>query len=221
MMALIFKDWLILKKNKINFIYLIVFGGMFLFSSKDTNFIKFFASSMFMMLVLSTLSYDEFDNGMPMLLTLPSTRKDYVRSKYLLLAFMGISAFIFEIGLLSLGIHFLGIEPMTFIDLVTDILSTILIFSIMILLMIPIQLKYGMRKAMLGMIIVSGGLAVIGFGIFYIIKETEIITQDQLLQAFSWFKEDWQITLLLLGIYLLIVLISYISSQGIMAKKEF
>ena len=82
MTGLLIKDFRLLKVQK-NFFALITFilFGQILFA--ENNFFAIsFASLTFSLLSISTVSYDEFDNGNPFLFSLPVTRKGYVLEKY-------------------------------------------------------------------------------------------------------------------------------------------
>ena len=52
------------------------------------EFIVYFVTAMCMMMVITTISYDDSDNGLAFLLTLPVSRKTYVTEKYIF-AFLG------------------------------------------------------------------------------------------------------------------------------------
>jgi len=81
MKALLIKDLSYLKSSRILVIVPVV--GLILSLSGGSFFITWvciMAASM----VQTTFTYDEFENGMSYLLTLPVSRRQYVRSKYLM-----------------------------------------------------------------------------------------------------------------------------------------
>ena len=51
-------------------------------TSTDATFVSGYISIVFAMFAISTISYDEYDNGNAFLFTLPFSRKEYVLSKY-------------------------------------------------------------------------------------------------------------------------------------------
>ena len=57
--------------------------GVIIGFSTDGGFLIGYLTMISAILSIGTISYDEFDNGYPFLLTLPVTRKSYVMAKYL------------------------------------------------------------------------------------------------------------------------------------------
>lgn len=108
---------------------------------------------------LSTISYDDFDNGNAFLFTLPITRNDYVIEKYSLGLLFGCVAWILATVLGVIATVFKGTLPIT--DLM---LASLIILPIMIVIqaiMIPFQLKFGGDKGRIAMIGAFGALALI------------------------------------------------------------
>ena len=60
----------------------IVGVGILIGFSTDGSFMTGYLSMISAILAIGTISYDEFDNGYPFLMTLPITRKGYVLAKY-------------------------------------------------------------------------------------------------------------------------------------------
>ena len=90
MKGLLIKDFKLLKMQKNFFVVMIIISvGLALFS-EDLSFPIGFSTFVFSLFSLSSISYDEFDNGSPFLFSLPITRADYAAEKYafgLILAF--------------------------------------------------------------------------------------------------------------------------------------
>ena len=107
-------------------------------------------SSSFIMIMLalagaSTLSYDDFENGMPFLISLPVSKKTYIKEKYLICFLSGavglviaavLGSVIFKMPL----IH--GEEPMLFVFPVYFAIA-----EIMTAVMIPTRIKFGPEKS--------------------------------------------------------------------------
>ena len=89
MKGLMIKDLKLMKAQK-NFFLLIlaVAVGMILFS-EDVTFGLGFLTFVVSLFTLSTISYDEFDNGNAFLFSLPITRQTYVFEKYSLSLLLG------------------------------------------------------------------------------------------------------------------------------------
>ena len=84
MKGLLVKDFRLLKVQKNFFLLIIAVAiGMALFTNDVAPMLGFlaFVLSIF---TLSTISYDEFDNGNAFLFSLPVSRKDYAIEKYCL-----------------------------------------------------------------------------------------------------------------------------------------
>ena len=98
------------------------------------------------MFVLTTMSYDDYDHGTAFLLTLPITRKDHVREKYVF-GILGISSLwcISTAGYLILG----GEESKEILLAALLILAIVLAFEMII---IPIQLKFGGDKGRIALV---------------------------------------------------------------------
>ena len=83
MKAMLIKDWKLMKGQKqfifILFIFLAVFGA----TSNNLGFLISYMTLMATIFSISTISYDEYNNGMVYLLALPISRRKYVEEKYL------------------------------------------------------------------------------------------------------------------------------------------
>lgn len=82
MKGLLIKDFNLFKKRGM-FIIIIALGYMALNLSAGNSVMGVaLATIMIGVFSLTTITYDEYENGMAFLFTLPITRKDYVREKY-------------------------------------------------------------------------------------------------------------------------------------------
>lgn len=132
-------------------------GVIYLFRGKSMDGGSFFtAYMMFVSIGLSagTISYDTSDHGMQFLLTLPVTRREYVKEKYLFC--IGLTA---VLGVISLLISMLVYRKVNMELLVSA--GTVFYCAILCLaLVLPLRLKYGDRGRIL-----MGGLAVAVFAV--------------------------------------------------------
>ncbi len=94
MRGLFVKDFrlLMLQKNFLLLILAIVIGMMAF--TDDVVFPLGFLSFVVSLFTVSTISYDDFDNGNAFLFTLPITRENYVIEKYFLGLLFGCTAWI-------------------------------------------------------------------------------------------------------------------------------
>ena len=173
MKGLLIKDFKLLLLQK-NFFFLILaaVAGMMIFTD-DIIFPLGFFSFISALFTLSTLSYDDLDNGRAFLFTLPISRKSYVLEKYSLGLILGGGTWIFATAFAMITSLVKGTLVLT--DL---LMSALIILSIIILLqaiMLPFQLKFGSdigRIAIFGtfiaLMVVSFIIASIAKGIFHI-----------------------------------------------------
>ena len=83
MKGLLIKDLKLMKVQKNFFFMIFAVGiGMAVFTD-NISFIIGYISVVSAMFTLSSISYDEFDNGSAFLFSLPISRKDYVMEKYM------------------------------------------------------------------------------------------------------------------------------------------
>lgn len=163
MKGLLVKDFRLLKVQK-NFFLLIIAVtiGMALFTNDVAPMLGFlaFVLSIF---TLSTISYDEFDNGNAFLFSLPVSRKDYAIEKYCL-------GLILEGGALVLA-TLLSLIFSKIWDTTSGaeigMWALILVPLLFVLqgIMIPFQLKFGGEKGRIALLITLGLLALAGIGV--------------------------------------------------------
>ena len=167
---------------------------------------------------LSSISYDEFDNGnAAFLFSLPITRKDYVLEKYIFGLISGIMFLLLGtvISLVAIGITKTGSFNEIFLTAGSLFPTILLILSIML----PFILKFGGEKGRIAIIGVMGLIFVIGL---LLIKTTEYLGIDLyvLINKLPKFEPLVYIILFLL-LSVVILGISYLISLTILKKKEF
>lgn len=223
MKGLLLKDFSLWMKQKKTFLMIVFMFGIFMLAGfLDTIFILGYVPLMFCVYVMSSISYDEFDNGFPFLMALPVSRKTYVKEKYIFGLFTGsIGCFIAGLMALIQKIRELGIKD--FYDWIPEGMYTIgivlLLVGIFDGIIIPIQLKYGGEKGrtiLFGVIITI--LAVGYLAATYLKKLPDSV--EKMLIAFS-HSNPW---MFLLGLFLFTMVVIVCSCQisiCIMKKKEF
>ena len=135
--------------------------GVIIGFSTDGGFLMGYLTMISAILSIGTISYDEFDNGYPFLLTLPVTRKSYVMAKYLFclasnLAGWAAASVIYAGCCLLKGERF-GMEQLT------DALAFLPVAGLMTAVMLPLQLKYGAEKSRLALAALAGGVVALGY----------------------------------------------------------
>ncbi|BBK22314.1 ABC-2 transporter permease [Amedibacterium intestinale] len=217
MKGLLIKDFKLIKMHRNYFAMIIAIAFVISLLTEDTTFMLGFISFITSMFTISTISYDEFDNGNAFLFTLPIDRKKYAAEKYVF-------------GMLLGGCSlFLAIILAVILNLIekSDTISNILISGGMLLpfillllsILIPFQLKFGSEK---GRIVISAVFSIV-FLISFVLGKSigmlginiaEVINRISLLGAGGLF-------ILIFVISMIVVLFSMKVSISIMNKKEF
>ena len=102
-----------------------------------------------MMLMFTAMSYDEMANFDKYALTLPVTRADLVRTKYVLLVLLFGAGML--VGLLGEGIFFLlrGAGELTLLEQTASLFTVAVFYLLGFLVLIPVIFRLGMEKARL------------------------------------------------------------------------
>lgn len=220
MKGLLTKDFRILLQQKRFFAVLILIAGLLNFNT-DGGFAVTYMTFMGLVFAMSTVSYDEYDNGMPFLMTLPVSRKIYVREKYLFGIILGFIMCLIGVAL-ALGGWLVGNGNGDY-DIHVIIANTVVsipVFVMVISFMLPIQLKFGAEKGRIALFVLCGVILLICFGLK---KLTELIDID-ILRATEILLSRISMSILagiLLAAAAVVLLISLKVSRIIMEKKEF
>lgn len=163
MKGLLVKDFRLLKVQKNFFLLIIAVAiGMALFTNDVAPMLGFlaFVLSIF---TLSTISYDEFDNGNAFLFSLPVSRKDYAIEKYCLGLILEGGALVLA-TLLSLIFSKIW-DTTSGAEIGMSALILIPLLFVLQGIMIPFQLKFGGEKGRIALLITLGLLALAGIGV--------------------------------------------------------
>lgn len=217
MKGLLIKDFRLMRGQRTFFLAIIAISILTAVTSSNILFAISFLGFVCPMFVLSSISYDEFDNGNAFLFSLPITRKGYVFEKYIFGLILSIAALIFSTAvclIISVIKNTVSINEI-FITALTVFPAELLILS----LMLPFQLKFGAEKGRIAIIAVLGGVSVIGV-LLAKAAEAMNINLYELLNAVS--KLGMQTFFLLyLLISFIILIISCRISIKVINKKEF
>ena len=218
MKGLLAKDLklMMLQKNFLLLILAIVIGMMVF--TDDVVFPLGFLSFVVSLFTVSTISYDDFDNGNAFLFTLPITRNNYVVEKYFLSLLFGCIAWILATVLAVIATLLKGTLPIK--ELVQISLIILPIMIVIQAIMLPFQLKFGGDKGRIAMIGAFGALAVIAL---VIVKGAKAIFNIDLVNIIDTLPTVSMGALILIAVIvaLLLLLISMKISLSIMNKKEF
>lgn len=166
---------------------------------------------------LSTISYDEADNGNTFLFTLPISRKGYVAEKYLFGLLLG--GCFWLIGVLFAGVSILTKGGLQFRDLFGMAFMLLPVLFGLLALMFPFQLKFGGEKGRIAIIAAIGMVCIVGVGIEKLARMFHIDLASIFLHMEG--MSMGTLSAIVIGIGLVLLYISYQISVAIMNKKEF
>lgn len=145
MTGLLLKDsYLILQRKQTLFLLLAI--SLLMGYTIDGAFIVGYVTFLSLMLSIGTISYDEADNSLLFLMTLPFERRTYVLSKYVLSWIVCGIAWVISLFLLFLMNTIKGL-PLDFVENITGCLVVLVFVVVGLDMMIPIQLKFGAEKS--------------------------------------------------------------------------
>lgn len=218
MKGLLIKDVMLMKNQKQFFIIVLMIGILFLFTNENPSGAISYVMILSAMCTVNTMSYDEFNNGMGFLFTLPISRKTYVMEKYVL-GIISVFLFAVLITILTAVTDVMRQVPYSLqeyaIVMVIDFLLAVFVFS----LQIPLKLKFRAEKSGIAMMAVFALAAVIGFAVVKIMQNMGINLEEL-------FEKVDRISVGKVGIVcvmlaLTVLFISYMISVRIMKNKEF
>lgn len=217
MKGLLIKDFKLMKGQQSFFIIIIAIS--ILTTIGDASFVTIYLSIIGSMFTLSTLSYDEFDNGNAFLFSLPITRTDYILEKYGFALITSMGFWLSGIVIATVAQIFKNTSVTFTQDIIMPALIILPVLFIILAVMFPFQLKFGGEKGRIAIIAVSGAVAFIGAIAF---KIAERFNLD--LDFISSYLQKTDIKILILFVIVASVLalfISFKASLAIIYKKEF
>ena len=209
MKGLVKKDFLLLKGNLTYFIVVTIIFSVF--SVMESSFdIASFLPFMGMILLVSTFSWDDYNNWNAYAITLPVGRKNIVKSKY-------ISAIITIVlsAIISLIVSFITTSiagnSFDFVNSLSYILGSILGLVLVLGIWFPCIYKFGVEK----------GRIILFVGVFATIIIASGLVKIFGLPSFSFDYSDKALFIILPLAIICIFTISYIVSAIIYSHKEF
>ncbi len=218
MKAMLIKDINLLKGQKQFFGMLFLMIIMFTVIQSDPTFSICYVTLMFAILTLTTMSYDDYENGMCYLLTLPVSRREYVTEKYLfgmLASLCGLigSSFVTVVAAYIKRI----VYPWE--EWTATAISCIILLSLALAVTTPIQLKFGSEKSRMA---VFGVFALGSVAVFIIAKLCQAAGIDINAVLESAFVEN--LTTTVWGICVMaaaVLAVSWWISVRVLEKREF
>ena len=164
MKTLLIKDYRILLTNKKFFFIILIMGIIMVVSHMDFGFLVGYMMMLTMILSAGTINYDELDNGMSFLMTLPASRKTYAIEKYVL-TFINASicsVAIFVLYLITKGFVDWGFEVGEMAAMSFGWIAGIGLAASFVL---PMYMKFNAEKRRVAIIVFAGTVALLIFGI--------------------------------------------------------
>ena len=217
MKGLLIKDFRLLGVQKNFFFVILVVAVGISIISEDSLFMVGFLSLVMSLFTLSTISYDEFDNGNAFLFTLPISRGGYAVEKYCFGLLLGGGTWILAMLAAFMISGFKGT-----ISVPNSLISGLAILPVMLLMqavMIPFQLKFGSEKGRIAMISTVGVVFAIGYAVMEMMETIGVDMRNAAVYFSAMHISIISVILVLFSVVLL--LISLRISISIMDKKEF
>lgn len=217
MKGLLIKDFILLKNQRLFLGAIVLMSIAFSTIYANPFFAVGYATSLVSVFTVSTIGYDEYENGMTYLFTLPFERKDYVREKYLFgilitaVALAGAWALSFSISVMKGQIY-------TMEEWMQVAAASLLIALVILSFSIPLQLKFGSEKSRIALLITFGGIVLALLAVVKIAEAMRIDIDAVIDRILSVGFAKVFAGLGIMGI--LLIGISYLASVKIMNKKE-
>lgn len=213
MRALLVKDLRLLKNQGKSYLYIVLFMTAFLLLASESmkGFAGVYLPLVFSMFSVSTFSYDESNNGMAYLMSLPFGRRAYVTEKCLFgLLMMGIS------GILEVVVYLIILRNVEMlIGAVAALVVLYLFFCIQLLCMVRFSAEKG---------------RMVGSGIFFVLFMAIVLAingfKEEAVSFFDSLDAMWASALptVLIAvpvIMLVSIILCWLIAVRIMEKKEF
>lgn len=213
MKGLMAKDFAILKQRGKILLFLLGWGVLMNFAMEDGSFVVGWMVMIATITSLSTISYDEYDNCMPFLMSLPVTRRSYALEKYAFSGAVAGVAWLASVALVTVCELILRKQLPTgedYLGMAVFLAGILLILSVSI----PPQLKWGAEKGRLVMIGIFGVIFVASFVIGKLNEAPNMIARLEKLPMAGFVAGA-------IAVALILTVVSVWISVRIMEKKEF
>ena len=163
MKGLLLKDLLLLKNNKKLYAILIFFAVMYPMMGMG-SFTITFLGMMGLIISISTMNYDEFDNGNSFLFSLAFTRNNYVAEKYVLCIGGGILGALLG-ALVCFAASKITGDPSLLEGMAENLCAAVLLYSLSSSVMLPIFIRFGAEKGRMASYLTLAAFFLLGFGV--------------------------------------------------------
>lgn len=215
MLGLLVKDLRLALTRKYALLIILVIA-LIMGTSMEGPFIIGYVTMIALMLAVGTIIYDEMDNGYDFMMTMPLTRKTYVREKYLFCLLSALVAWLVG-AILTCAAYIIRQNASALLEDIPISLVLIPVLFILPAVMIPLQLKLGAERSRIATYIIFGFIAGLIFMGKKLLDESDLTPEiETTLNSIS------SVALIaIIAFCLLVAFISYLCSVRIMMKKEF
>ena len=209
MRGLIYKDIRLLMSQKSFFGILFAVAAFISIIGDNASFSISYGTFMGMTAAISTLNFDEYDNGMAFLMTLPTGKRSYVSSKYIFCYGAALLSSVIVTMLCALGARLRGVDMTALLYIAAAMVP---LSFIMLSTMLPIYIKFGGNRSRLVTGIMIGLYGALYMGLLPIIYQGgDLPTPSSSLSPYA----------VLLLLCIISVPVSLRISRRIMDRKEF
>ena len=153
MKGLLAKDIALMKQRGKILLFLLIWGIIMTVVMENSSFVVGWIVMIAVITSLSTISYDEYDNCMPFLMSLPVNRRIYAEEKYVFSTICGVAFWAVSLIIVAATNGISGKAAMH----AEDFLGMVLFLAVVIqAFCIPPQLKWGPEKGRMAMLIIFG-----------------------------------------------------------------
>ena len=220
MKGLLIKDYKLMLGQKSFLGMAALMSVLYLAIYKDPTFAVVFITVMCTMFTVSTLSYDEYENGCAFLFTLPITKKDYVKEKYL---FAGI---LLLIGLIVSMIMWyitavIKTGNIAWDDWMSCCIGGVTAGLMMVAVALPAQLKFGPERGRIALVTIVLLAVALGILMQEFTKGTKFAqSAKRILNQIDKLGTKGILGVIVI-IWVIVGVISMIISMRVMEKREF
>ncbi len=220
MKGLLIKDYKLMLGQKSFLGMAVLMAVLYLVIYKDPTFAVVFITVMCTMFTISTLSYDEYENGSAFLFTLPITKKDYVKEKYL---FAGI---LLLIGLIVSMIMWyitavIKTGNIAWDDWMSCCIGGVTAGLMMVAVALPAQLKFGPERGRIALVTIVLLAVALGILMQEFTKGTKFAqSAKRILNQIDKLGTKGILGVIVI-IWVIVGVISMIISMRVMEKREF
>ncbi len=164
MKGLLIKDFKLMKAQNKFLILMAVLCIWFFIANREVAFVISYMAAMISVLVVATVNYDEYDNGMGFLFTYPISRRSYVLEKFVFGMLM-MAGICIAGGILVFAKAALKHEVYDPAEGLTALLISIITVSLILSVTLPVQLKFGAEKSRIALVLGVAGAGIVVYGV--------------------------------------------------------